>query len=126
MFLIGLVGLLLAVDQGSKWLVAQNLAVGESWAPIPALSKVFTITHVRNTGVSFGQLAGFGWLFMLVNMVVLIGVLIYYPRIPAGQWPLRLADVQEVDVKELKEMVHFKDEDIASLDELVMKQEARQ
>jgi TRAP-type mannitol/chloroaromatic compound transport system permease small subunit len=43
-----------------------------------------------------------------------------------GEWPLRLADVQEVDVKELKEMVHFKDEDIDSLDELVMKQEGQQ
>jgi len=89
--LAGLVALLLVLDQGSKWLVRQNLAVGEAWAPIPALAKVFTITHVRNTGVAFGQLPGAGWLFMLVNLAVLIGVLIYYPRIPAGQWQLRLA-----------------------------------
>lgn len=81
----------MALDQGSKWLVRQNLAVGEAWAPIPALSKVFTITHVQNTGVAFGQLPGLGWIFMLVNIGVLIGVLIYYPRIPAGQWQLRLA-----------------------------------
>jgi signal peptidase II len=80
-----------ALDQGSKWLVRQNLAVGEAWAPIPALSKVFTITHVQNTGVAFGQLPGLGWIFMLVNIGVLLGVLIYYPRIPAGQWQLRLA-----------------------------------
>jgi signal peptidase II len=82
---------LLALDQGTKWLVRQNLAVGQAWAPIPALSRVFTITHVRNTGVAFGQLPGIGWLFMLVNLAVLIGVLVYYPRIPRGQWPLRLA-----------------------------------
>jgi signal peptidase II len=89
--LVGLALLLLALDQGSKWLVRQNLAVGEAWAPIPALSKVFTITHVRNTGVAFGQLPGLGWLFMLVNLAVLIGVLVYYPRIPQGQGSLRLA-----------------------------------
>lgn len=83
--------LLLAVDQVSKWLVVQNLAIGESWAPVPALSRIFTITHVRNTGVAFGQLQGLGWLFMVVNVVVLIGVLFYYPRIPSGQWPMRLA-----------------------------------
>jgi signal peptidase II len=82
---------LLALDQGTKWLVRQNLAVGQMWAPIPALSRIFTITHVRNTGVAFGQLAGIGWLFMLVNLAVLVGVLVYYPRIPAGQWPMRLA-----------------------------------
>jgi signal peptidase II len=89
--LIGLTLFFLAIDQFSKWLVIQNLSVGESWAPIPALAKVFTFTHVRNTGVSFGQLPGFGWLFMLVNLVVLVGVLIYFPRIPAGQWSLVLA-----------------------------------
>jgi signal peptidase II len=89
--LVGLTLLLLALDQGTKWLVVHNLAVWESWAPIPALENVFTITHVRNTGVAFGQLAGLGWLFMLVNLAVLVGVIAYYPRIPAGGWPLRLA-----------------------------------
>jgi signal peptidase II len=81
----------LALDQISKILVRQNLAVGEAWAPIPALSKIFTITHVQNTGVAFGQMPGLGWLFMLVNLVVLIAILVYYPRLPAGHWPLRLA-----------------------------------
>jgi signal peptidase II len=89
--LIGPVLLLVIADQVSKWLVRQNLAVGEMWAPIPALSKIFTVTHVQNTGVSFGQLPGLGWVFMLVNLAVLIGILIFYPRIPAGQWQLRLA-----------------------------------
>jgi signal peptidase II len=89
--LIGPAALLVTLDQVSKWLVRQNLAVGEMWAPIPALSKIFTFTHVQNTGVSFGQLPGLGWLFMLVNLAVVVGILIYYPRIPAGQWKLRLA-----------------------------------
>ena len=42
-----------------------------------------------------------------------------------GEWPSRQADVQEVDVEELKEMVHVKDEDIQKLDELVVRQEQR-
>jgi signal peptidase II len=82
---------LLALDQVTKWLVRQNLAVGEMWAPIPALAKIFTVTHVQNTGVAFGQFPGLGWLFMLVNLAVFVGVLIFYPRIPDDQWPLRLA-----------------------------------
>ena len=40
-----------------------------------------------------------------------------------GQWPSRVADVVEVDVDKLKEMVHVKDEDIQKLDEFVVKQE---
>ncbi|MFC2031476.1 signal peptidase II [Chloroflexota bacterium] len=87
----GVTLLLFSLDQITKVLVVQNLAVGESWAPVIALEKIFTITHVRNTGVAFGQLSGLGWLFMLVNVIVVIGVLVYYPRIPRGQWPLQIA-----------------------------------
>lgn len=40
-----------------------------------------------------------------------------------GAWPSREVDIEEVDVDELKKMVHVKDEDIQKLDELVVKQE---
>ena len=43
--------------------------------------------------------------------------------IKEGEWPSRTADVQEVDVDKLKEMVHVKDEDIRQLDKLVVQQE---
>jgi TRAP-type mannitol/chloroaromatic compound transport system permease small subunit len=43
-----------------------------------------------------------------------------------GSWPSRIPDVEEVDVEQLKEMVHVKDEDIASLDQYVLKQEGKQ
>jgi signal peptidase II len=89
--LVGWVLLLLSLDRLTKWLVVRNLAVNESWAPIPALAKVFTITHVQNTGIAFGQLHGLGWIFMLANVIVFFAVLFYFPRIPAGQRSLRLA-----------------------------------
>lgn len=38
-----------------------------------------------------------------------------------GEWPSRIPDVIEVDVEQLKKMVHVKDEDIASLDKYVVK-----
>ena len=44
--------------------------------------------------------------------------------IKQGTWPSREEDVQEVDVDKLKEMVHVKDEDIQTLDALVVRQEA--
>ena len=37
-----------------------------------------------------------------------------------GKWPSREADVEEVDVEKLKEMVHVKDEDIAQLDAFIV------
>src|SRR3970040_1902236 len=40
-----------------------------------------------------------------------------------GKWPSREVDVQEVDVEELKKMVHVKDEDIQKLDAFIVRQE---
>ena len=40
-----------------------------------------------------------------------------------GEWPSREVDVQEVDVEELKKMVHVKDEDIQKLDAFIVRQE---
>ena len=42
--------------------------------------------------------------------------------ISQGAWPSREEDVEEVDVDKLKEMVHVKDEDIAKLDQFVVRQ----
>lgn len=90
-FLASVTLFFLALDQAVKWVTVRTLGLNESWAPIPALAKVFTITHIQNTGVAFGQLGGLGWVFMVVNVAVLAAVLVFYPRIPMGQWPLRLA-----------------------------------
>ena len=45
--------------------------------------------------------------------------------IKQGSWPSREEDVQEVDIDKLKEMVHVTDEDIAKLDETIVKGSAR-
>lgn len=61
--------------------------------------------------------AGFG--LMLQGLVEIARCVICLRN---GAWPSREEDVEEVDVDKLKEMVHVKDEDIAQLDELVLKQ----
>ena len=63
-------------------------------------------------------LAGFG--LMLQGLVEIARCVIC---LRDGAWPSREEDVEEVDVDKLKEMVHVKDEDIAALDELVVRQE---
>jgi TRAP-type mannitol/chloroaromatic compound transport system permease small subunit len=42
-----------------------------------------------------------------------------------GVWPSREQDVEEVDVDKLKAMVHVKDEDIAKLDEFLVREPAK-
>jgi TRAP-type mannitol/chloroaromatic compound transport system permease small subunit len=59
--------------------------------------------------------------FILLQGLVEIVRSIY--ALKNGEWLSREEDVQEVDVDKLKEMVHVKDEDIAALDEVVVKKE---
>jgi TRAP-type mannitol/chloroaromatic compound transport system permease small subunit len=63
-------------------------------------------------------LAGF---FLLVQGLVEIARCVICLR--DGKWPSRIEDVEEVDIDKLKEMVRVKDEDIASLDKYVVRQE---
>jgi len=60
--------------------------------------------------------------FILVQGIV--EILRCIIAIKQGEWPSRDQDVEEVDIDKLKEMVHVKDEDIAKLDALVVRQEA--
>ena len=61
-----------------------------------------------------------GGILLLQGIVEIIRCIIC---IKEGEWPLRTADVEEVDVDKLKQMVHVKDEDIQKLDDLVVQRE---
>ena len=65
-------------------------------------------------------LAGF---FLLLQGLVEIARCVQCLR--TGRWPSRVADVQEVDVEKLKAQMHVRDEDIARLDEYVLRQEKK-
>lgn len=63
-----------------------------------------------------------GALLLLQGVVEMIRCVICLKQ---GEWPSREADVEEVDVEELKKMVHVKDEDIQKLDEVITQRERR-
>ena len=60
-----------------------------------------------------------GAMLLLQGLVEIVRCLVC---LKTGEWPAREDDVEEVDVDKLKEMVHVKDSDIESLDELVVSQ----
>jgi TRAP-type mannitol/chloroaromatic compound transport system permease small subunit len=62
-----------------------------------------------------------GAVLLLQGVVEIIRCIICIGR---GEWPSREEDVQEVDIEELKEMVHVKDEDIRKLDEIITHRES--
>lgn len=70
------------IDQVSKQLVINSLALGESINLIPALSPLFQITYSENTGAAFGLLPQAGPLFLLIGIVVVTAMFIFYHRVP--------------------------------------------
>lgn len=84
-------GIIVAIDQYTKWLVRQNLALGESWMPIDWLAPYARVLHWYNTGVAFGLFQGGGIIFILLPIIIVIGILVYFPKISDEEWSLRLA-----------------------------------
>jgi hypothetical protein len=55
-----------------------------------------------------------GGLILIQGLVEIVRCIVCLRQ---GEWPAREGDVEEVDVEELKEMVHVTDRDIAALAE---------
>lgn len=64
------------LDQFSKYIVVENMALGES---IPIIEEVFHLTYILNPGAAFGMLAH-NRLFFIAIAVVVIGIIIWARR----------------------------------------------
>lgn len=78
-FLIALV--LFLIDQGTKYLIATNLNIGEQ---IPVIGNFFLITSHRNTGAAFGILEGKRWFFIVITIVVVVGLIWYLQKVKSS------------------------------------------
>ncbi len=90
-FLIGIAGFIVVVDQWTKYLVRTLIPLGESWSPWSWLAPYARIVHWQNTGAAFGMLQGFGLVFTILAFIVSIAILYYFPRVPRNEWLIRLA-----------------------------------
>lgn len=89
--LVGISGLIVALDQWTKYLVRVTLVVGEQWNPIEALAPYIRIINWHNTGAAFGMLPSGGIFFTIIAILVSIAIVYYYPRVPREEHLLRLA-----------------------------------
>jgi signal peptidase II len=89
--LFGVAGLIIALDQWTKYLVRQNLAFGEMWSPWDWLTPIARIVHWQNTGAAFGMLQGYNLIFSGLAILVSLGIIYFFPKVPAKDWPLRVA-----------------------------------
>lgn len=89
--LLPLAGALIILDQWTKSLVRQNLALGEMWMPLEWLSPYARVVHWYNTGVAFGMFQDKNLLFSIVALAVSIFLIVFYPKLTEEDWFLRIA-----------------------------------
>jgi len=91
-YIVLAVGLFI-LDQWSKWLVMSKMAQGDS---IPLIDGLFYLTYVRNPGAAFGMLPYKTVFFVVVTIAVLIGIIIFFRRIPEDRVLLKMGLALEV------------------------------
>lgn len=92
-FLFSVAGLIVALDQWTKYLVRTNLILGESWLPnsLAWLSPYARIVHWYNTGAAFGMFQSGSLVFSVLAILVTFGIIYYFPRVEHSDWTLRIA-----------------------------------
>jgi signal peptidase II len=83
--------LIVSLDQISKAWVLANLSLGQTIAPIPALEPFFAVTLSYNTGAAFSLLPQAGDIFLIIALVMTVGIVLFYRRVPPGHWGMRIA-----------------------------------
>lgn len=89
--LIAIVALVVLIDQISKQIVITEMRFGQSVQPIPAIAQFFQFTLIENRGAAFGFLPQASDLFLVIALVVVVGMFIFYLRIPNEQVLARVA-----------------------------------
>lgn len=79
---------IIALDQWTKQLVVKHMERGES---IPLFADVFHLTSHRNMGAAFGILQNQRWLFIVITLAVVIGIVYSLIRIGKKQPRVSLA-----------------------------------
>lgn len=74
------------LDQFSKYIVVEKMALGES---IPIIEEVFHLTYILNPGAAFGMFAH-NRLFFIAIAIVVIGIIIWARKeILASPWEVK-------------------------------------
>jgi signal peptidase II len=88
-----IVAVIVAVDQLTKWWIAETMRVYES---IPIIDGLFDLTYVRNTGAAFGLFAGLpagvrGPFFAAISIGALVALISIFRGLGPEQRALRFA-----------------------------------
>lgn len=91
--LFGVAGIVVALDQWTKWLVRTNIPFATQWLPkgMEWLMPYARLVYWHNTGAAFGMFQNGSLIFTILAFVVIGAILYYYPQIESEGWLFRLA-----------------------------------
>ncbi len=91
--LVGIAGIVVALDQWTKWLVRTNIPFATQWLPkgMEWLMPYARLVYWHNTGAAFGMFQNGSLVFTILAFIVIGAILYYYPQIEAEGWLFRLA-----------------------------------
>ena len=93
LFLFSIAGVIVALDQWTKWLVRENIPFAGSWLPqgMDWLSPYARIVHWENSGAAFGIFQNGSAIFATLAFVVIGVILYFYPQVEPQDWGMRIA-----------------------------------
>ena len=76
------IGLLVALDQITKFIVRTSFALYESH---PLIKNVFHLTYIQNTGIAWGMFKNGRTIFLILTILVLFICACFYAKIPENK-----------------------------------------
>lgn len=91
--LLSIAGIVVALDQWTKWLVRAHIPFATQWLPenMQWLMPYARLVNWHNTGAAFGMFQNGAAIFTVLAFVVIGAILFYYPQIHSEGWMFRLA-----------------------------------
>ncbi|MDN4494173.1 signal peptidase II [Ureibacillus aquaedulcis] len=73
----GIAAIVVILDQWTKWLVVKNMELGDR---IAIWDPWFGLLSHRNRGAAWGMLEGQMWIFAIVTLIVIAGIIYYFHK----------------------------------------------
>ena len=93
LILFGVAGVVVALDQWTKWLVRENIEFSGMWLPdsMMWLAPYARIVHWYNSGAAFGMFQNGNLVFTVLAFIVIGAIIYYFPQVESGDWTLKVA-----------------------------------
>jgi len=89
--LFAIAGAIIVFDQITKAWVRASIPLGGTWTYLSWLAPYARIIYITNTGVAFGLLQNFGWVFAVLAVIISGVIVYYYPKVDPRDKLLRIA-----------------------------------